>query len=697
LEFGVYLGFAICYLEIVGKSMSKKFTITTPIYYVNDVPHIGHAYTTIAADVMARYHRLLGDPVFFLTGTDEHGQKVEKAAVEKGRTPKEHADLLSLNFKRLWEKLEITNDAFIRTTDKEHVAVVQELLQKLYDKGEIERRTYEGWYCTPDERFWTEKDIIEGKCPDCGRPVEQIKEDNYFFLMSKYQTRLIEHIEKHPGYIRPESRRNEVLGFLKHQALGDLCISRPKARLAWGIELPFDKNYVTYVWFDALTNYFSATRYLSPAAEGSTDPNVRERYWWPADHHLVGKDILTTHSVYWSTMLMGAGLPLPGNIFAHGWWTRDGKKMSKSVGNVVDPNAMVDTYGADAFRYFVLREVPFGLDGDFSTETFVTRFNTELANDLGNLLSRVMTMVGKYFDGKVPAAGPEQPYDRELREVAQGIPAQIDADLSALAFNRYLQTAWQLVTRANRYVEENAPWSLAKKNDMERLASVLYNLAESLRIIGLTLYPVIPGTSRKIWKSIGVGKDIATCRMSEEQAWGGLRPGTTIQPGEQLFPRIDTKDKSNHRLTSPAKAPGDRQMNTDKNKTTEKIMDQASAEQKPVEKPAATEPELIGIEDFAKVQLRVGKIVAAERVEKSEKLIKLQVDIGTETRQVVAGIGKSYAPEQLLDKSIVIVVNLKPAKLMGVESQGMLLAASAGDLLSVVTPDREIKPGAKVK
>jgi methionyl-tRNA synthetase len=664
--------------------MPKKFYITTPIYYVNDVPHIGHAYTTIAADVMARYHRLLGDPVFFLTGTDEHGQKVEKAAVEKGRSPKEHADLLSENFKKLWVKLEITHDAFIRTTDKEHIAVVQELLQMLYDKGEIERRTYEGWYCTPDERFWTEKDIVDGKCPDCGRPVEQIKEDNYFFLMSKYQTRLVEHIEKDPNFIRPESRRNEVLGFLRSQTLGDLCISRPKARLSWGIELPFDRDFVTYVWFDALTNYYSATRYLSPSAEGSASPGKREDFWWPADHHLVGKDILTTHSVYWSTMLMGAGLPLPGNIFAHGWWTRDGKKMSKSVGNVVDPNEVVDAYGADAFRYFVLREVPFGLDGDFSTETFITRFNTELANDLGNLLSRVMTMVGKYFDGKIPPTGPEQPGDQELRAIAGGIPALIDRDLAALAFNRYLQNVWQLVTRANRYVEENAPWTLARKNDMACLGSVLYNLAESLRIIGLCIYPVIPGTAQKIWNSLGVGKELSACRMDDERPWGRLRPGTVIKPGGQLFPRIDTKDKSNHRLT---------QMNTDKNRTTEKKMDQASLEQKP----AAADTELIGIEDFAKVQLRVGKIVAAERVEKSEKLVKLQVDIGTETRQVVAGIGKSYAPEQLIDRSIVIVVNLKPAKLMGVESQGMLLAASSGDLLSVVTPDREIKPGAKVK
>jgi len=664
--------------------MQKKFYITTPIYYVNDVPHIGHAYTTVAADVMARYHRLKGDAVFFLTGTDEHGQKVEKAAAERGRTAKQHADLLSVNFKRLWEKLEITNDAFIRTTDKEHVAVVQELLQALHDKGEIERRTYEGWYCTPDERFWTEKDINEGTCPDCGRPVEHIKEDNYFFLMSKYQERLIGHITDHPGYVRPESRRNEVLGFLTTQKLGDLCISRPKARLAWGIELPFDRDFVTYVWFDALVNYFSATRYLSPAAEGSADPKRREGFWWPADHHLVGKDILTTHSVYWSTMLMALGLPLPGNIFAHGWWTRDGRKMSKSLGNVIDPNEVVDAYGADAFRYFVLREVPFGLDGDFSAGTFVTRFNTELANDLGNLLSRVLTMVGKYFDGKVPAPGPEEQSDRELRESAAGIPAAMDHALAGLAFNRYLQEAWVLVTRANRYVEENAPWVLAKKNDLTRLASVLYSLAESLRLIALYLAPVLPGTAQKIWQALGSDKVLAASRFDEERQWGLLTPGTAVRPGAQLFPRIETKKDVGR---------GPARMNADKGTT----METGTGEQKPAEKAAAAGPELIGIEDFAKVQLRIGRIIAAERVEKSDKLVKIQVDIGTETRQVVAGIGKQYAPEQLLDKSIVIVANLKPAKLMGVESQGMLLAASAGDVLSVVTPDREIKPGAKVK
>jgi len=656
--------------------MPKKFYITTPIYYVNDVPHIGHAYTTVAADTLARYHRLMGDAVFFLTGTDEHGQKVEKAATDRGLTPKEHADLLTVNFQKLWKKLEISNDAFIRTTDREHIAVVQELLQKLFDKGEIERRTYEGWYCTPDERFWTEKEIAEGKCPDCGRPVERISEDNYFFLMSKYQNRLIDYIEKNLNYIQPESRRNEVLGFLRTQKLGDLCISRPKARLAWGIEIPFDRDFVTYVWFDALVNYFSATSYLSPPAEGSSDPAVRAKFWWPADHHLVGKDILTTHCVYWSTMLMALGLPLPGNIFAHGWWTIDGKKMSKSLGNVVKPEALSEAYGADAFRYFVLREVPFGLDGDYSNEAFRIRYNTELANDLGNLLSRVLTMVSKYFSGRIPRPSQEQSSDKDLREIASGIPAQIDGDLGMLAFNRYLQDIWVLVMRANRYVEENAPWTLAKKKDFDRLGSVLYNLAESLRLIALYLCPVMPSKAQKIWDGLGMQKQISACRFQEEQGWGLLNPDTTVYPVDQLFRRIETGTER--------EAPEEKKME----KTDEQVPT-------PVPAPAALEP--IGIEDFMKADLRVGKIVSAERVKKSEKLIKLQVDIGPETRQIVAGIGKSYSPEELMGKTVVVVANLKPAKLMGVESQGMLLAATSGYLLAVATFDREAKPGSRVK
>ena len=665
--------------------MPDKFYVTTPIYYVNDVPHIGHAYTTIAADTLARYHRLFGHAVFFLTGTDEHGQKVEKAALDRSLSPKAHADGMVDNFKRLWKKLDITNDAFIRTTDSEHVAVVQELLQQLYDKGQIERRTYNGWYCTPDERFWTEKEIVEGKCPDCGRPVEQISEDNYFFLMSRYQSQLIAHIEKDPGYIRPESRRNEVLGFLKTQALGDLCITRPKSRLAWGIEIPFDRQFVTYVWFDALVNYLSATRYLSPPAEGASDPSARQRFWWPADHHLVGKDILTTHSVYWTAMLMALGLPLPRNIFAHGWWTREGRKMSKSLGNVIDPNEVVDAYGADAFRYFVLREVTFGLDGDYSHEAFVTRFNTELANDLGNLLSRVLTMVRNYFSGAFPAPSSEQQSDRERRDIAAGLPRMIAGHLSALAFSRYLQDLWTLVSRANRYVEENAPWTLAKNKEMDRLGSVLYHLGECLRLIGLFIAPVMPATAQTIWDSLGIEKKFADVHFTAEAAWGGLQPGTTVRSGVQLFPRIE----------KPGGSQGSSRANADKQKKGKVNMEKTeTAAQIP---PAAAGMDLIGIDEFAKVDLRVGKITAAERVEKSDKLVRLQVDIGTETRQVVAGIGKSYGPEDLMGKTVVIVANLKPAKLMGVESQGMLLAASSGDALAVATFEREMKPGAKVK
>jgi methionyl-tRNA synthetase len=509
--------------------------------------------------------------------------------------------------------------------------------------------------------------------------------------MSRHQEWLIRHLEENPTFVRPDYRRNEVLGFLR-KPLGDLCISRPKARLSWGIELPFDKDFVTYVWFDALVNYFSATRYLSPPADGSMDPAVREKYWWPADHHLVGKDILTTHSVYWSTMLMALGLPLPGNIFAHGWWTRDGKKMSKSVGNVVDPNEVVDSYGADAFRYFVLREVPFGLDGDFSEASFVTRVNTELANDLGNLLSRVLTMIGKYFEGKAPVAGIERQFDRELRETASALPAQIEADLSALAFNKYLQDIWSLVTRANRYVEENAPWTLAKNNDRERLGSVLYHLAETLRLLGLFLFPVMPSTAQKIWHGLGIGKKISSCNLPEEQPWGRLAAGTAIHAGEQLFPRIEKKEQRGHK---PAMTDTDKSKQI---KSVEKKMEKTAEDtQAPAATPLAAGPELIGIEDFARADLRVGKIVAAERVEKSEKLIKLMVDIGTETRQVVAGIGKSYTPEELINKHIVIVANLKPAKLMGVDSRGMLLAASNAEGLSVITLDRETKPGSRVK
>ncbi len=464
--------------------MRENFYVTTPIYYVNDVPHIGHAYTTVAADILVRFNRLKGRKVFFLTGTDEHGQKVEKAARSANRTPQEHADTLVKNFKHLWERLDISHDAFIRTTDPRHIGVVQDILQTLYEKGEIEKRPYMGWYCTPDERFWTEKEIIEGSCPECGRAVERIEEENYFFLMSKYQDRLTQYIKSNPHFILPESRRNEVLGFLKSHVLGDLCISRPKKRLSWGVPIPFDEDFVTYVWFDALINYRSAPAFLSPiSSSGSGLPEN----WWPASHHIIGKDILTTHAVYWPTILMALDLPLPENIFAHGWWTVEGLKMSKSFGNVVDPFKIIETYGVDAFRYFLFREVTFGLDGDFSEPALTGRMNSDLANDLGNLVNRTFAMVRKYFKGTVPEP---DAIEGELREVAEGVFPKIDEHLKTLSFQRALDAVWELVGVLNKYIDSNKPWVLAKETGKEgRLRTVIYSVLEGIRFISLYLYP----------------------------------------------------------------------------------------------------------------------------------------------------------------------------------------------------------------
>lgn len=641
---------------------TDTFYVTTPIYYVNDKPHIGHAYTTILADVLARYHRLAGRPVHFLTGTDEHGQKVQQAADKRGVSPNAHVDETVLRFQDLWQQLAVTNDDFIRTTEPRHAETVQRILQDLYERDEIYRADYDGWYCVTCERFFTEKDLVEGKCPEsgCGRPVERITESNYFFRMSKYQDWLVDYIQSHPDFIQPDFRRNETLGFLR-QPLTDLCISRPKSRLAWGIELPFDKDFVTYVWFDALVNYISAVGY--------TSDTTRFERWWPASLQLIGKDILTTHTVYWPTMLKAMGLDMPQTIFAHGWWLVGRDKMSKSAGNVVNPMEMVERYGVDPFRYFLMAEMSLGHDASFTEEAFIRRYNSDLANDLGNLLSRVMRIIGTAFDGIIPACGPLGEDEEQLRSVTLAAAKEMMDAVSRMRLDQGLTALAGAIREANRYVEKRQPWALAKSPDAKaELGTVLYTAAEALRIVSGMLYPTMPTRMQELRASLGcTGAEPAFDDLAQ---WGNLKCGTQTGGMKSLFPRIAPPKEPSGKQTSPPPQKA-------KTGKTEGVLE-------------------VGFDDFTKLDLRTAIVREAERVEGADKLLRLQIDTVGGQRQIVAGIAQHYQPETLIGKVIVVVANLKPATIRGVKSCGMLLAAKDGKTLKLVTVDGDVTAGLSV-
>jgi len=667
----------------------KKFYITTPIYYPSDKLHIGHSYTTVAADAIARYKRLRGYDVMFLTGTDEHGQKIQRKAQEKGVTPQEYVDEIVASIKELWRIMKITNDRFIRTTDDYHVKAVQKIFKKLYDQGDIYKSEYEGWYCTPCESFWTETQLKDGKCPDCNREVELTKEESYFFRLSKYQDRLIKYIEENPDFIQPVSRRNEMINNFLKPGLEDLCVSR--TTFNWGIPVTFDEKHVVYVWIDALSNYVTALGYMS---------DNREDYdkYWPADVHLVGKEIVRFHTIIWPAMLMALGEPLPKKVYGHGWLLLEGGKMSKSKGNVVDPVILVDKYGVDAIRYFLLREVPFGSDGVFSNEALINRINSDLANDLGNLVSRTVAMIDKYFDGTIPSERVEGEFDDDLKNTVMGTPEKVEQLLDELQFSLALTEIWKTIARTNKYIDETMPWVLAKEESNKgRLAAVLYNLAESIRVISILIQPFMPETPGKIWHQLGIEGNDELISWDSTKSWGLYPDGARVNKGEVIFPRIDLKkelealealQESKKETKNETKAQDKDNKNKAKDKDPEKNGEQVKD---------ATGNGLISIDEFAKIDLRVAKVIEAERVEGSNKLLKLKLEVGKETRQVVSGISKYYSPEDMIGKYVILVANLKPAKLKGIESQGMILAAANDkDELVLLTIDKEIDTGSKI-